>query len=251
MTFELFEELNWAWIGIALIIFLVLLFITAPYGRHIKSGWGPLVGNRFGWIMMEISVLFVIYYFVLTGNLEQSFVNWIILSLFTFHYLNRSLIFPFRIKTKGKKMPASIVLMGITFNLASGFFIGYYLGNFRSYELAWMLTPEFIIGTIVFFTGLIINWQSDTILINLRMPGETGYKIPYGKLFKYVSSPNLLGETIEWGGFAILTWSLPGLAFFIWTVANLVPRAIANQKWYKKKFADYPAERKAILPYLL
>ena len=66
-----------------------------------------------------------------------------------------------------------------------------------------------------------------------------------------MSSPNYLGEMIEWLGWAIMTWSLAGLVFFFWTVANLLPRAVANHKWYKKKFPDYPSDRKAIIPYLL
>lgn len=110
-------------------------------------------------------------------------------------------------------MPVLIMLMGMTFNLVNGFLIGYYLGNFRVYELSWLTSTPFIIGTLIFITGIVINWQSDTILINLRKPGETGYKIPQGRMFRFVSSPNLLGESIEWCGFAILTWSLPGLAF--------------------------------------
>jgi hypothetical protein len=55
---------------------------------------------------------------------------------------------------------------------------------------------------------------------------------------------------IEWLGWAIMTWSFAGLVFFFWTVANLLPRAISNHKWYKKEFPEYPSERKAIIPYL-
>lgn len=39
--------------------------------------------------------------------------------------------------------------------------------------------PHFVIGVIIFFVGMALNWQADAILINLRKPGETGYKIPY------------------------------------------------------------------------
>lgn len=66
-----------------------------------------------------------------------------------------------------------------------------------------------------------------------------------------MSSPNYLGEIIEWTGFALATWSLPGLAFALWTVANLVPRAVAHHRWYRGKFPGYPVERRALIPYLL
>ena len=88
------------------------------------------------------------------------------------------------------------------------------------------------------------------ILINLRKGLEKGYKVPFGGFFRYVSCPNHLGEIIEWFGFAILTCSVPAFAFALWTVANLFPRAIEHHKWYKKKFHNYPKNRKIILPYL-
>ncbi len=238
------------WMAFAIIIFIVLMFITAPYGRHSKTNWGPMVGNRLGWVVMEMVVLLVLWYFIFKGKNEQTSANVLIISMFTFHYFNRSFIFPLRLKTTGKKMPLAIMFMGIVFNIVSGFTFGYYFGNLKVYENQWLTSPEFIIGTLIFVTGLIINWRSDALLIGLRKQDETGYKIPYGGLFKYVSCPNLLGETIEWGGFAILTWSLPGLAFFVWTFANLIPRAIAHHRWYKQHFSDYPEGRKAVIPFL-
>lgn len=250
MSYEIYSLFIWAWIGLAVVVFFALLHITAPYGRHTKSSWGPMIGNKTGWIIMEGFVVVVLFYFVFRGKSVQSVANYVILSLFTFHYLNRSLVFPFRLKTKGKKMPLAIMLMGMIFNLVNGFIIGYYLGNFKVYEIGWLASSLFIIGIVIFILGMAVNWHSDTILINLRRGGESGYKIPQGGLFKYVSCPNLLGEIIEWAGFAIMMWCLPGLAFFTWTFANLVPRAFAHHRWYLKTFADYPKDRKAIFPFL-
>lgn len=250
MTFLQYTTFTWLWIAVAAVIFVVLMFITAPYGRHTKSTWGPLINNKVGWFIMEFFLLVVLFYFITTGENEQSIVNWIIIGLISAHYLNRSLIFPLRIKTKGKKMPLVIVIMALCFNLSNGFLFGYYLGNFKVYTIDWLTTPQFIIGGIVFIAGAVINKYSDTVLINLRKPNETGYKIPKGGLFKYISCPNLFGEVIEWLGFAILTWSLPGLAFFVWTFANLIPRAIAHHHWYLNHFENYPKKRKAVLPFL-
>lgn len=250
MTFEQYTLFTWTWIAVAAVIFITLLFITAPYGRHTKTTWGPLIDNKVGWFFMEFFLLVVLFYFILTGENEQSLVNMIIIGLISAHYLNRSVFFPLRIKTKGKKMPLTIVLMGLIFNLSNGFLFGYYLGNFRVYTINWLTTPQFIIGIIIFIIGAVINKYADTVLINLRKPNETGYKIPQGGLFKYISCPNLFGEVIEWLGFAILTWSLPGLAFFVWTFVNLVPRAVAHHKWYLNHFENYPKERKAVFPYL-
>ena len=239
------------WIAIAIIVFFVLLKINAPYGRHTKTNWGFLIDNKLGWFIMEFFVLVVLYYFLYTGTNSISFVNIIIVSLFSLHYINRSIIYPLRIKTKGKKMPIVIMFSAMAFNLMNGFLLGYYLANFANYTTTWLSSPQFIIGTILFLIGMFINIQSDNILINLRKPNETGYKIPQKGLFRLVSCPNLFGEMIEWLGFAILMWNLPGLAFFVWTVANLLPRALAHHKWYLERFPDYPKDRKAIFPHIL
>jgi protein-S-isoprenylcysteine O-methyltransferase Ste14 len=93
-----------------------------------------------------------------------------------------------------------------------------------------------------------INRHSDRILGGLRKEGGKGYKIPYGGFYRWVSSPNYLGELAIWCGWALATWSLPGLTFAIWAAANLVPRARANHLWYKSTFVDYPADRRILIP---
>ncbi len=84
-----------------------------------------------------------------------------------------------------------------------------------------------------------------------RSPGETGYRIPRGFLFEKISCPNYLGEVVEWTGWALAAWSLPGLSFAVWTAANLLPRALTHHRRYRKTFPDYPADRKAIVPGIL
>ena len=91
---------------------------------------------------------------------------------------------------------------------------------------------------------------ADDRLRNLRKPGETGYKIPYGGLFEYVSGANFCGEIIEWTGFAIAGWSIPSVTFAIFTFLNTAPRGAAHHKWYLSKFDDYPKNRKAVIPFI-
>jgi protein-S-isoprenylcysteine O-methyltransferase Ste14 len=69
-------------------------------------------------------------------------------------------------------------------------------------------------------------------------------------MYRWVSCPNYLGEIIEWLGWAIATWSLPGLAFAVWVAANLIPRARAHHAWYQEHFSEYPPGRKALLPHV-
>jgi 3-oxo-5-alpha-steroid 4-dehydrogenase 1 len=67
-------------------------------------------------------------------------------------------------------------------------------------------------------------------------------------MYRFISCPNYLGEIMIWTGWAIATWSLAGLSFLVWTMANLIPRARAHHCWYKEQFPDYPPERKALVP---
>lgn len=246
-----FNSLLLIWIGIALVIFPVQLFITAPYGRHSKTSWGPMINNKVGWILMELPALVIFGWIVLTSNRIHNVIIMVVFLLWIIHYINRSLIFPLRIKTKNKKMPVLIMLFAIIFNSVNGFINAYWLGNFSEYTTDWLFDSRFIVGIIVFIIGFIINQFHDRILIGLRKNSSGEYQIPQGGLFKYVSCPNFLGEIIEWFGFTILVWSLPALAFFIWTFINLVPRAIGHHKWYKKHFSNYPSQRTAIIPKLL
>jgi 3-oxo-5-alpha-steroid 4-dehydrogenase 1 len=44
---------------------------------------------------------------------------------------------------------------------------------------------------------------------------------------------------------------MAGLAFAVYTAANLVPRRWTITDWYRERFADYPPERRALIPFLL
>jgi len=248
MSFEIWIGI---WIAIALIIVPIAIFIKAPYGRHVRYGWGTLVDNKLGWFFMELPTLIICPLVYVLGDAQKSIVTHCFILLFLIHYINRVLIFPFRIRTTGKKIPFLIVLSAFSFNLINGSHIGYEFGYLKEYDSSWFLSWQFIIGLSLFVIGICINWKSDTILIHLRAPGESGYKIPHGFLFRYISCPNHFGEIIEWIGFAILSWSLSGFAFCIWTASNLIPRSLNHHQWYNEHFEEYPKERKAVIPKIL
>jgi 3-oxo-5-alpha-steroid 4-dehydrogenase 1 len=247
-----FDKLVFIWILLACAVFLILLKIPAPYGRHSSKKCGITISNRMGWVFMELPALLPFLYFVFSGNGEKNVVVWTIVLLFSMHYINRSLIYPFRIKTKNKRMPLVIVIMAVCFNTMNGFVNGYYLGTLQhQYQADWFRHPVFIAGFILFFTGMIINMKADNKLIHLRKSSTNGYQVPFGFLFRWISCPNFFGEIVEWGGFALLCWSWPAFSFFVWTLCNLVPRALDHHRWYRNKFPDYPRERKAVFPFVL
>ncbi|NQU33740.1 MAG: DUF1295 domain-containing protein [Bacteroidetes bacterium] len=249
---QLFSTFLYIWIALAIVIFPILLKIIVPYGRHTSSSWGPKINNRLGWILMEVPVVIVFSWFFFTGDAPKSIPVYIFYGLFMLHYANRIFVFPFKMRSQAKQMPWSIIIMAVFFNFFNGFFNGYWFGTLSpAYNLSWLYDPRFIIGLILFFVGMYINISSDNILFNLRNGDKKGYYIPYGGLFKYISSPNLFGEIIEWTGWALMSWCLPSFSFAIWTMANLIPRAVDHHRWYYHRFTDYPKNRKAIFPKLL
>ena len=103
----------------------------------------------------------------------------------------------------------------------------------------------------MFGVGMFINIQSDQILTHLRKPGETGYKIPTGGLFNYVTGANFFGEILEWTGFALASCSNVAAVFAAFSAVFLSMRAWHHHKYYLKKFENYPKERKIIIPFVL
>lgn len=249
MTITQFETVCILWICVAIATFILLQYVTAPYGRHITKGWGLEISNHLGWIIMELPSFLIMLYFSMAS--DHNYYTLFLFLLWLIHYFNRTFIFPFRIKTKGKKMPITITISAIVFNAINAGLNGYYLSYLGDYAIESFMNIKFIFGFILFCMGFYINQKSDDLLIKLRKPGESGYKIPYGWLFDYISCPNHFGEIIQWTGFAIMAFNYASLTFLIWTLANLVPRALKHHKWYKEKFPNYPSERKALLPWLI
>ena len=244
---------RWAiFIQLALAVFALLgvLLIIAPYGRHERAGWGPTLPCVFGWVVMELPAVLVFTFFFFTGDHSSDLVPLIFLGMWQVHYLNRTVVFPFRMRSGGRRMPILIPLLAVIFNTLNSYTNALWVGHLGTYDAGWLLDPRFLFGAGLFFVGWIGNCYSDSILRKLRTPGESGYKIPKDGLYRWVSAPNYLCEILEWIGWAIATWSLAGVAFAVFTAANLVPRAFDHHRWYRQQFPEYPSKRKALIPYI-
>lgn len=247
---------TWTVLGVIVmgtVSFFVLLFVSAPYGRHLRPGWGPTINAAALWVIMEAPspISFAIVYFISDNAFET--VPLILLGMYMLHYVYRSFIYPFRMRGGHKQKPILMGLLAFSFNVANGSTNAFAITELSPHLLrtVWLADPRFILGIGVFAVGFAINQHSDAVLRNLRKPGERGYKIPYGGLYRWVSSPNYLGEIVEWTGFAFAAWTVPAWVFAWFTTMNLVPRALSNHRWYREHFRDYPKNRRAIVPYVL
>jgi 3-oxo-5-alpha-steroid 4-dehydrogenase 1 len=241
----------WGLLALSPCIATLLFFVSAPYGRHARPGWGPAIPSKVAWFLMELPAVATIAVCWAVGDRRFEPVSLVLLGIWELHYLNRTFVYPFRRRGEGRPMPISVAGMALLFNVWNGYLNGrwlFSLGPRR--EIDWLWDPRFVVGAALFLVGFAINQHSDSMLLRLRRPGERGYRVPRGGLFSLVTMPNYLGELIEWIGWAVATWSPAGAVFAVFTAANLVPRAWTNRRWYRERFDDYPPERKAIIPFV-
>lgn len=231
--------------------FMLLLWVNAPYGRFARPGWGPSMSTRSGWIVLESPAVVVFATVYLTGDHALATTPLVLFGIWQFHYIIRTFIFPFRIRETGKRIPVLIVAMAILFNCLNAYLNARWISHLGDYAVSWLTSVPFLVGTFCFATGWLMNQHADLTLFRLRKSGESDYKIPRGGMYRWVSCPNYLGEMLLWTGWAIATWSLAGVAFAVFTMANLLPRAFAIHRWYQAEFADYPESRRVVLPFLL
>nr|XP_057902393.1 3-oxo-5-alpha-steroid 4-dehydrogenase 1 [Doryrhamphus excisus] len=231
--------------------FFCLLSTNVPYGRYAMYGHGFPVNAKFAWCVQELPAFLVpVGLLVWTSASKTSLLtNKLIIAMYLCHYAQRSLVYPLLIRG-GKPTPFMSFALATLFCLYNGFMQIRYLSHYAEYPADWITRPCFITGSALWFLGLLVNLHSDHILRNLRKPGETGYKIPKGGMFEYVSGANFLGEITEWVGFAVASQSVHSAAFAVFTIVILRSRAVGHHKWYLAKFEDYPKTRKALIPFL-
>lgn len=253
MINTLFNVLMYIMPVLAIIVFIALFFIKAGYGIFHTKSWGLSLPNKVGWVIMECPAFILMAVMWHTGQYSLMSVPAVFFILFEIHYFQRAFVFPLLMKGKSK-MPVSIMLMGVVFNLINGFLIGYslfHIDNYEKYSTDWLYSPYFIIGTLIFIAGMVINLHSDNVIRHLRPKGDTRHYFPQKGMYRYVTSANYLGELMEWTGFAILTCDAAAWIFVVWTFANLTPRAYAIRKRYVEEFGtEVVGKRKCLIPYI-
>ncbi|KAI8110233.1 hypothetical protein M9435_001912 [Picochlorum sp. BPE23] len=230
---------------------------TAPYGRYSTTGWGVLIPNKIAWFTQELWSLAIpalwLAFFSTPDQLKRLQVpaNGLLMIMFMTHYIYRDVIYPFRLRG-GKPTPFIVWLSAFVFCVYNGYMQTKYLLDQAPMDA--VIGPKWIFGFCLWVSGWLINLQSDNILISLRRKSDKKgvYRIPKGGMFEYVSAANYFGEILEWTGYAIASSSLPGIAFAVFTFANLAPRGWKHHAWYNDYFKTYHRlKRKAVIPFLI
>ncbi len=237
---------------LAAVVCVALYFVKAGYGMFRTRSWGWSLPNKLAWFLMEVPVFLVYGFLWYTSARRDQPVAIVFLLLFQLHYLQRAFVFPLLLKGKSR-MPVAIMCMGIVFNLLNGYMQGYWLFHLApadDYTTEWLYSLPFVIGIVLFFVGMGINWHSDHVIRHLREPGDTKHYLPQKGMYRYVTSANYFGEIVEWAGFALLTCSWAGAVFLWWSIANLVPRANAIWHRYREEFGAEMGSRKRVFPFM-
>lgn len=226
--------------------------VKSTYAKIMDGVAAPTVPISISWWTMEqpsfiVPAIFMCLFLMMNKHISAGCVY---LGMFMIHYFQRSFVYP--ILTRGKPYPALYWFLALVFTSCNGTLQSLELLYSGRYEdTAELYSPLAIIGYVVFAFGMYTNIRCDYILRNLRAPGDTGYKIPEGFMFEYISGANLWGEVIEWTGFAIATRGLGATVFAVFCWIGIGSRCIATHTWYLKKFGDeYPKGRKHLIPFV-
>lgn len=238
----------------AVVVFVSLFFVDAGYGRFYAPKWGPAIDNRLGWMLMEAPVFVAMLLLWWLSDRREDGIRLVFLLLFELHYFHRAFVFPWLMRGRSK-MPLSIIGTAVLFNTLNAYMQGgwlFYVSPVDYYSADWLTSIPFLAGTALFLLGMGVNIHSDRIIRNLRKPGDTAHYLPRGGMFRWVTSANYFGELVEWTGFAILTWSVSGAVFALWTFANLAPRAARIYNGYRQEFPEQLDTRttKRIIPFI-
>ena len=221
-----------------------------PVERLGRTVAGRRMNAQWAWFLFELPALLTFpAIYLASGNLHV--VGNAALGLWLAHYAHRGLVWCWLVPRRDATVPLKLCTTSIGFNLVNGGLLGWFIGYGADYPDGWLTDARFIVGVGLFVAGAVLNIWADYRMRALRRRSAQEHVAPSGGPFNAICCPNLAGEIVEWIGFALLTWSLPGAAFALWTIANLVPRALWRRDWYRENFGDFPKGRAALVPGLL
>ena len=235
------------------IIFGVISIFQTSVGD--QNDTGQQINGKLTMRAMSGLSIAVALYVLYTYNDESVFLTFssskiLFMIPFLIHHFHRCVIYPFLMK--GSTIQAFVAIFGTVYGMFNSYLQNKYVLSLSNSPMSSLSMLRYAVGITIFFIGLFINLQADYSLIKLSKNRKKGqYIIPRGFMFEYISSPNFFGETVEWLGYAICVWTLCGWVLFIQTFFTLIPRGTNRHQYYKKKFSDYPPNRKAVIPFIL
>ena len=152
------------------------ILYSAPYGKFLRKGWGPSVRSKWAWMIMELPSPVLMAYFFFTSD-QKNLALVIFILFWLVHYLHRTFIYPFTQSGRDKSYPFILVCMAFMFNCLNGFVNGYGVFHLLIYSSSWLLSWQFITGTIIFVFGFIINKIADEKIKSISKGSQFTYLV--------------------------------------------------------------------------
>ncbi|XXG42529.1 hypothetical protein AAC387_Pa01g2792 [Persea americana] len=172
---------------------------------------------------------------------------WLLSWALTIHFLKRVLEVLFVHKYSGGMILDSAILISLSYFTAT------VNALYAQYLAEGTPEPQIDLkyaGIVVFLVGIAGNFYHHYLLSKLREKNDKGYKIPRGGLFNLVICPHYLFEILVFIGISCISQTVYASSFTIGTIGYLMGRSYATRKWYRTKFSNFPAEVKALIPFV-
>eukprot|EP01087_Luapelamoeba_hula_P011679 TRINITY_DN3203_c0_g1_i1.p1 TRINITY_DN3203_c0_g1~~TRINITY_DN3203_c0_g1_i1.p1 ORF type:complete len:308 (+),score=44.81 TRINITY_DN3203_c0_g1_i1:68-991(+) len=195
-------------------------------------------------------LIYLMFYFQLPyfTSAPHTYVQQLACLCWVGHYAKRELETIFVHRFSKGTMPLLNIFKNSGYYWGFGALCGYFVNS-----------PDFVdpsisdahMGFAFFWVCELGNLITHIKLRNLRPPGTTTRQIPRGFLFEEVSCPNYLCEILAWLSFSFMTHSYAALMFTAVGAYQMLIWALQKHARYQREFPDYPAKRRALIPYLL
>jgi 3-oxo-5-alpha-steroid 4-dehydrogenase 1 len=120
---DVFSTLAALWLVFGLAAFVALQFTVAPYGKYTGTAsalYGPKVPGRLAWVLQESPcVVAGLWCWLHADPAVFGWPNKLLLGAFLAHYVNRTIVFPLRIRD-GAPTPLGVMLLAFGFCMVNG-----------------------------------------------------------------------------------------------------------------------------------
>lgn len=211
--------------------------------RYSKFRADKGIPSRAGMFMLYFLPLLAALEFALSYLTHPSLIQAIVLLSLLLHYTKRCLEVLFLHKYSGPmEVMTTLSIASFYTVLAAGSSALNASPLARADGLFWL-------GVVFFAAGEFFNFKHHKILADLRQKTDE-YVIPRGGWFEWVACPHYFFELLAWLGLAFMSRHLFLYIAFVGMFGYLAARSIKTLAWYRAKFAEFPKERKALIPFL-
>lgn len=239
-----------AWILLyAIVAFLILIIVPAPYGKFSKEFLPLQIDPRLAWGLQHGLVLvgLVLGWWEsdkLNTTTPQTNKGWTALTFLWVHFAWRGIISQVVLTKHGSKQTSILLpLFGIAYFIPAGM-------NFR--HMCAEITEVYEFKDTIFLVGasvcLIANAFVEIMYNQWRLNTENCYQLNeyqgayvkkeeigerFGLLYRLgIVTPNYLFEVIEWGLFSLFVMKWEAFWWFVATILFLLPRSIWTSHWF-------------------